>query len=270
MGWSSGKRKNYLHGVAQEPETIEIIKFFKKAGVTINGIGTPTIEIYGSGLDDLATPSNFVIAPDRIETGSLCAALAICTGEIKLNNIRNDFLGAIRATLQNMGVNITEKGDNSWLLSCDDRPNATEIRTHPFPGFPTDAQGPFLAAMSIAKGNSILHEALWSNRLSLAMELKRMGANIKVLNGNLALVEGAESLTGTKVLGTDPRATAALIMAGLFANGETTTGGIDLLDNAYDSFDGKLKQLCAKLERKEVEFNLFSRHHPIYGKLEAF
>ena len=118
--------------------------------------------------------------------------------------------------------------------------------------------------------NSILQESLWPNRLSVAMELKRMGANINVINGNLALVDGVESLTGTNVLGTDPRATAALIMAGLFANDETTTGGIDLLDNAYDSFDAKLTKLGAKVERKEVEYELFSRHHPVYGRLEAF
>ncbi len=163
-----------------------------------------------------------------------------------------------------------EESEGCWLLYAKGHPKATNITTGPFPAFPTDAQGPFLTALSLAEGTSILHERVWTNRLSQAMELKRMGANIDIYNGQIAVVKGVPQLRGAPVCGTDPRATVGLILAGLVAEGDTVVSGIDLLDNAYDSFDQKIRLLGADVERVVLSDSRYNLDHPIYGRLEAF
>lgn len=258
-----------IYGAAQEPETLEIGRFFQQAGIKIAGLGTGLITIHGEGLEALISPGSVTVAPDRIEAATFGAAVTICGGEVRLEGIETSHLDAVRTTLINLGTEV-EESDHTWLLRSKGRPRATDITTGPFPSFPTDAQGPYLAILSIAKGVSILQERLWFNRLSLAMELKRMGASIDVPNGQIAVIKGVERLSGAPVIGTDPRATAALILAGLFADGETVVSGVDLLDNAYDSFDEKLSALGARVNRVRLPAYLYSPHHPKYGRLEAF
>lgn len=259
-----------IHGAAQEPETIEIGRFFQQAGVNITGLETTAITVHGDGLDALSSSVSVTVVPDKIEAATFGAAVTICGGEILLDGVRNHHLAAVRAILTNLGTEIVNQDEHTWLLRSKGRPRPTNITTGPFPGFPTDTQGPYLAVLSIAEGVSVLDERLWPNRLSLAMELRRMGADINVLNGQIAIVRGVDRLSGAPVVGTDPRATAALILAGLFADGETTITGLDLLDNAYDSFDEKLRSLGARVDRVIVPAPFYSRHHPMYGRLEAF
>lgn len=259
-----------IHGAAQEPETIEIEKFFQEAGVDIVGIGTPTVSIHSSGLDVLSSPSSFTIMPDRIEASTFGAAVTICGGEVRLDGCRNAHLGAVRATLLDLGTEVVVESDRTLLLRGKGRPSPTNISTGPYPCFPTDALGPYIAALSTAQGVSVVQERMWPNRLSLAMELKRMGAHIDVFNGQVATIKGVDHLRGAPVIGTDPRASAALILAGLFAEEETIVTGADLLDNAYDSFVEKLQGLNADVDRVTVPVDIFGHHHPLYGRLEAF
>lgn len=259
-----------IHGAAQEPETVEIGKFFQEAGVDIVGIGTPTVTIHGRGVNELSSPSSFTIMPDRIEASTFGAAVTICGGEVRLDNLRNAHLCAVKATLDALGTEMVAESDGALTLRAKGRPSPANIITGPFPCFPTDSQGPFLAALCTARGVSVLQERLWPNRLSLAMELKRMGAQIDLLNGQVAVIKGVDRLSGAPVIGTDPRATAALILAGLFAEEETVVTGVDLLDNAYDSFVEKLHDLNADVARVTVPVAIFGHFHPIYGRLEAF
>jgi UDP-N-acetylglucosamine 1-carboxyvinyltransferase len=214
--WASiaAKGETTIKGASQEPDLIDICNFLKLAGVKITGEGTPFIKIKGESLNFHRRPIEYSIPPDRMEIATLGAAVTIVGGEIKINGIESNRLAAIRATLDNLGTTV-EENEGSWLLYAKGRPKATNITTGPFPAFPTDAQGPFMTALSLAEGTSILHEKVWANRLSQAMELKRMGANIDIHNGQIAVVKGVENLKAAQVCGTDPRATVGLILAGL-------------------------------------------------------
>jgi UDP-N-acetylglucosamine 1-carboxyvinyltransferase len=259
-----------LFGAAREPETLELIKFLRTSGVNIllSDVGVITIE--GVGVDHLVPPRNFVICPDRIEVGTFVATVSLVSGEILLQGVNPEVLGSFFAIGSAMGVEMTMVGDNSLQISKSGRPTATSIDAFPYPGFPTDSLGPFVAALSVANGKSIVQEKIWPNRLALGMELKRMGANIDYLSGQIIAINGVERLSGALVCGTDPRATAALMNAGLFADGVSLVTGTDLLDNAYDGYDQKLQGLGAKLQRIWVPGERVTREHPRYGRLEAF
>lgn len=259
-----------IHGAAQEPETIAIEEFFRSAGVKIDGVGTPVVTLHGHGLRHLATPPPFTVPPDRIEAATLAAAVTLCGGEVRLVGVGNRASASVRATLAALGTEVSVEGDRTWLLKAKGWPNSTDITTGPFPAFPTDALGPYLAVLSSATGTSVVQERLWFNRLSpLAMELKRLGAQIDLPNGQAAVIRGMGRLNGAPVIGTDPRATAALIIAGLAAEGQTVVTGVDLLDNAYDALDAKLHLLGANVSRTTLTAD-FDHHHPQYGRLEAF
>lgn len=259
-----------IHGAAQEPETIELAKFFQAADVEIRGVGTSELVIHGRGLSALRSPGDYRIIPDRIEVATLGAAIALCGGQIRLVGVRNSHLAAVRAVLGDLGVRIVDEGEDTWLLSAEGRPNAANISTGPFPGFPTDALGPYIATLSVAQGASVVQERMWTNRLSLASELKRLGAEISSPSGQVAIIQGVAHLSGAPVIGTDPRATAALMLAGLYSGGETTVFGVDLLDNAYDGLDEKLRRLGARVSRTVVSADDFHHVDPTYGRLEAF
>lgn len=263
------KGTTVINGAANEPETLQICDFLLKAGAKIEGIGTPSITVVGQELDCLKHPENFDIMPDRIEIATLGAALSICGGEIWLERTENYHISSILGVLNRMGI-LFHYNDDYLILKKSKRLLATDITTGPFPCFPTDGLGPYLTALSLSDGVSVISERMWSNRLSLTMELKRLGANIDMPNGQLAIIKGVERLSGAPVVGTDPRATAALILAGLAAEGETIVYGIDLLDNAYDSIDTKLISLGANIERIRINESDYSRRHPVYGRLEAF
>lgn len=269
--WASvaAKGETIINGASQEPDIVDMCSFLKKAGISITGEGTPFIKIKGEGAVSHHSTITYSIPTDRIEVATLGAAITIVGGEMTINDIDISRLTSINAVLKKLGTCI-EEFEHGWRIYAHGRPKASNITTGPYPAFPTDAQGPFLSALALADGTSILHEKMWSNRLSQAMELKRMGANIEIVNGQIAIARGVERLSGAKVCGTDPRATIGLILAGLVAEGETIVSGIDLLDNAYDSFDEKLRLLGADVKRVVLSDSPYSLDHPIYGRLEAF
>lgn len=259
-----------INGAAQEPETMAIGEFFQSAGVEIDGLGTPVVTLRGHGLGRLAAPPPFTVPPDRIEAATLAAAVTLCGGEVRLVGASKSTSASVRSMLAALGVEVSVEGGFTWLLKAKGRPNPMDITTGPFPAFPTDALGPYLAVLSVSTGTSVVQERLWSNRLSpLAMELKRLGAQIDLPNGQVAVIRGVNRLSGAPVIGTDPRATAALIIAGLVAEGQTVVTGADLLDNAYDALDAKLQLLGADVSRTTLTADLDHRH-PEYGRLEAF
>lgn len=258
-----------IHGAAQEPETLEICRFFQSAGLEIEGLGSAALTIKSGGLENLSAPREFQVMFDRIEASTFGAAVTICGGEVTLLGVDNKHMAAVRATLRNIGTEVEENADG-WLVRSKGRPRATDIVTGPFPGFPTDALGPYLAMLSTADGTSVIQERLWYNRLSLTAELRRMGAAIDMPAAQVAVIRGSERLSGAPVIGTDPRATAALILAGLFADGETLVSGTDLLDNAYDSFDEKLGSIGGRVQRVAVPAEEYGLAHSRYGRLEAF
>lgn len=259
-----------IHGAAQEPETAEICRYFERSGVRIDGIGTTTLRITGQGLACLAPPRHGIsIMRDRIEAATFGAALTACGGEIRLDGVDDIHMASVRATLSSLGTEV-QSADGAWVLRAKGRPARTDITTGPHPGFPTDGLGPYLTVLSIAQGASVIREQMWFNRLSLAMELRRMGAEIDLPSAQTAIIRGVEQLRGAPVIGTDPRATAALIIAGIAARGETTVIGVDLLDNAYDGFDDKLRALGAHVELVALPASVYSPSHSEYGRLEAF
>lgn len=264
----AAKGKTVISGAAQEPEISDIGEFLRKSGVEIKGLGTTEIIVESDGLSSLKQEIEWQCIPDRIEISTFGAAVATCGGQITIRNVINHHLAPIRAVLTRMGCNI-KIDDSDWTISASGRSHSTDIVTRPFPGFPTDSQGPFLTALARADGVSVMHETIWPNRLAQAMELRKMGANIDVYQGNLAVVKGISELIGTKVVGTDPRAAAGLVIAGLVANGETIVFGTDLVDNAYDAFDVKLRNLGAKIRRETIEAREYPRIHPKYLRLEA-
>ena len=259
-----------LFGAAREPETLELIKFLKASGVNIALSDAGVLTIEGVGVERLVAPRNYVIAPDRIEVGTIVAAVGLVSGEVQMQGVNPEVLGSFFAVGSAIGIEMSLVGDNILHIRRTGRPLATSIDSFPYPGFPTDSLGPFIAALSVANGRSIVQEKIWPNRLALGMELKRMGAHIEYISGQIVSITGVERLSGALVCGTDPRATAGLIHAGLFADGVSLVTGTDLLDNAYDGYDQKLQVLGAKLSRILVPEEQVKREHPQYGRLEAF
>jgi len=259
-----------LFGAAREPETVELIKFLRMSGVKISVSDVGVIVIEGVGFGGLIPPRNYSIASDRIEVGTFVAAVGLISGDVSLHGVNLEVLGALFAVGSAMGIEMSAIGDSVLHIKKTGRPTATSIDSFPYPGFPTDSLGPFVAALSVANGRSIIQEKIWPNRLAVGMELKRMGANIEFINGQIVSVTGVERLSGAVVCGTDPRATAALMNAGLYADGLSLVSGADLLDNAYDGYDQKLQMLGAKLQRILVEKEQITREHPDFGRLEAF
>jgi UDP-N-acetylglucosamine 1-carboxyvinyltransferase len=257
-----------IHGAALSPELNNIALFFTTMGVHFTGVGTECITVMSPGMENLNHPGEFSCFYDRIEAATFGAAVAIIGGDLKIHGADINHLAAVSATLQEMGCEVSV-GDRYIEVVSNGAVSPCDIYTGPYPAFPTDVQGPFLSALSVAKGVSVLAENVWPNRLSQCMELLTMGANISVYEGHLAVIRGVEKLFGATVMGSDPRATAGLILAGLVASTPSTIIGIDLLDNAYDSFPEKLRKVGAGVERVTVEKKDVSRVNPKYGRLEA-
>lgn len=236
-----------IENAAIEPEIVDLATFLTSMGADIKGAGTDTIKI--SGVRDLKGASHAVI-PDRIEAGTYMVAAAITGGDVVVENVVTDHLKPIVAKLREAGAEVSEE-----LTSIRVRGgnlNAIDIKTHPYPGFPTDMQSQMTSLLSVACGTSIVIETIFENRFMHVCELKRMGANIK-LEGRSAIIEGCKKLTGTKVRATDLRAGAALILAGLSAEGKTEILDIEHIDRGYIKIDEKLKGLGASIMRTEGE-----------------
>lgn len=235
-----------IENSAEEPEIVDLANFLNSMGANVVGAGTDTIKV--TGVKILKATSHCVI-PDRIEAGTYMVAAAITGSDITIENVIIEHVKSVTAKLTEAGVKIYEDQNKIRVVS-NGIINPIDIKTLPYPGFPTDLQAPMMALMSISKGTSIITETVFENRFMHICELKRMGVNIKI-DGRSAVIEGIDKLTGAKVKATDLRAGAALILAGLIAEGVTEIGDIHHIDRGYVEIEKKLKNLGAKIERAE-------------------
>lgn len=235
-----------IENSAEEPEIVDLANFLNSMGANIIGAGTDTIKVLG--VKDLKGTTHSVI-PDRIEAGTYMIAGAITGGDITIENVITEHVKSIIAKLTEAGVKIYED-QNKVRVVTEDPVQAIDVKTLPYPGFPTDLQAPMMALMCMAKGTSIVTETVFENRFMHVSELKRMGANIKI-DARSAVIEGTEKLTGASVKATDLRAGAALILAGLCAEGKTEVSDVYHVDRGYVNIENKLKKLGAQIERVE-------------------
>lgn len=234
-----------IENAAREPEVVDLANFCKSMGAKIQGAGTSTITIVG--VEKLHS-TDYTVIPDRIEAGTFLTAGAITRSDLLLSPVVPEHLLPVIAKLREMGVPIIEEGTNSLRIKPADALKAADIETLPHPGFPTDMQAPFMSLMAVADGDSLINETVFENRLRHASELNRLGADIRV-KGNIAFIRGVPVLSGAPVIGSDLRAAAALVVAGLAANGLTTIKGLQFLDRGYDRLDLKLLSVGAKIKR---------------------
>jgi UDP-N-acetylglucosamine 1-carboxyvinyltransferase len=233
-----------IENAAREPEIVDLADFLNTLGAQVSGAGTGVISI--KGVKELGGGTHTVI-PDRIETGTFMVASAITGGNIRIKNARLDHLTALAEKLKITGVEIKEQ-DGDILIDGSPKFKPVEVETMPYPGFPTDMQAQMMSLMCITPGTSIFTETIFENRFMHVGELQRMGADI-VLKGNSAFVKGVKFLSGAQVMATDLRASAALILAGLVAKGETEISRIYHLDRGYERIEVKLAKLGAKIKR---------------------
>jgi len=233
-----------IQNAAEEPEIVDLSTFLNKMGANITGAGTDTIRI--EGVRELKSTTHQVI-PDRIEAGTYMVAAAITQGDIIIENVILEHIRPAIAKLQEVGIKIIE-GQNKIRVYSDRLIKSVDIKTLPYPGFPTDMQAQFMALMSLASGTSMITETVFENRFMHITELNRMGANIKI-EGRSAVVEGCERLTGAKVKATDLRAGASLILAGIAAEGKTEITEIHHIDRGYSNMVEKMSGLGADIDR---------------------
>ena len=247
MTASLAKGDTVIENAAAEPEITDLAKFINEMGGKVFGAGTDTVTV--TGVRNLHGAIHTVI-PDRIEAGTFLTAVAMTGGKARINNVVPNHLKPITAKLRECGVNI-EAGEDFIDIDALYKPEATDIKTMPYPGFPTDLQAPFMTMMSIANGTSMIVETVFENRFMHIPELVRMGANIKI-EGKAAVVEGIPHLTGAKVQATDLRAGAALVMAGLCADGITEISDIHHIHRGYSDFENKIRLLGGNIVCKDT------------------
>ncbi len=234
-----------LNNAAQEPEIVDLGECLIKMGANITGLGTSSITI--EGVKSLGSATHTIL-PDRIETGTYMIAVAMTGGTLRLKNAQLDHLGALVEPLERMGVEITEDGTDIIVARNGAKLVGTDITTAPYPGFPTDLQAQFMAMLTLAEGTSTVRENIFENRFMHVPELCRMGANISV-EGNTATVRGVEKLKGAEVMATDLRASVALVLAGLVAEGDTTVNRIYHLERGYENIAEKLGNCGADIQK---------------------
>ena len=240
------KGKTIIQNAAAEPEICDLADFLREMGAEIEGDGTDTITI--NEVKELHGAVHRVI-PDRIEAGTFMTAAAITGGDILLENVKEEHLTPVIAKLAECNVK-TEGTEKGLRIYRKGKLHSIQLKTMPYPGFPTDMQAPFMSLMAVAKGTSVITETVFENRFLHAGELQRMGADIKT-DGRCAVIEGVEEMTGAKVRATDLRAGAALILSALAAKGDTEISDIYHIERGYHRIDEKLRQLGADIRREE-------------------
>ena len=233
-----------IENAAREPEVVDLANCLKAMGANIEGAGSDMITI--EGVSALSRTEHRIM-PDRIETGTFLVAAAATGGSVRLRNTNARILEAVVDKLRDAGATITADED-SIALEMDGPPRSVNLRTAPYPAFPTDMQAQFMALDCIARGTSVLTETIFENRFMHALELQRLGADIEI-SGNTAVVKGVPQLEGATVMATDLRASASLVIAGLVAKGETAIERIYHLDRGYECIEEKLSQLGARIKR---------------------
>ncbi|MCL6555082.1 MAG: UDP-N-acetylglucosamine 1-carboxyvinyltransferase [Burkholderiales bacterium] len=248
MAATLAEGETVIENAAREPEVVDLAQCLSSMGAHITGAGTDVIRI--RGVERLHGASHRIM-PDRIETGTYLCAAAATGGEIRLTHTSATYLDAVIDKLMDAGCEITtEKSPQheAIRLKAPAKLEAVSVRTAPYPAFPTDMQAQFMAINTIARGTAVIRETIFENRFMHAVELKRLGANIRI-DGNQAVVEGVERLTGAAVMATDLRASASLVIAGLVAEGETLIDRIYHLDRGYEAIEEKLSRLGARIRR---------------------
>ncbi|MEZ0537264.1 UDP-N-acetylglucosamine 1-carboxyvinyltransferase [Caldicellulosiruptoraceae bacterium PP1] len=233
-----------IENAATEPEIVCLANFLNTLGAKIWGAGTDTIRIIGV---DSLNGGTFAPIPDRIEAGTYMALVSATGGNIRIENVIIDHIRSIIAKLSECGVKVTE-GENYVVVNAQEKLKATDIKTLPYPGFPTDMQAQIMAMLTCAKGTSMIIETIFENRYQHACELVKMGANIKI-DGRVAIVEGVKKLSGTNVKAQDLRGGAALVIAGLIADGITEVDEINHIDRGYYNMDKIINSIGGKIER---------------------
>ena len=234
-----------IDNAAQEPEVADLANFCRAMGAKIRGVGTKTLTIVG--VPSLHS-TDYAIIPDRIEAGTFLVAGAITHSELTLSPVVPEHLSAVIAKLREAGSEVMIESPNRVKLLPGSEILATDIQTLPFPGFPTDMQAQFMALMTLSNGSSMITETVFENRLRHVAEFSRMGAHIRI-KGNCAIVQGTPLLSGAPVMATDLRASAALVLAGLGAQGKTEMSGLHHLDRGYEQLERKLTELGAQIHR---------------------
>ncbi|HKQ19573.1 MAG TPA: UDP-N-acetylglucosamine 1-carboxyvinyltransferase [Candidatus Eisenbacteria bacterium] len=233
-----------IENAASEPEITALAEFLVAMGARIEGLGSPRLVV--KGVPELH-PADAAMIPDRIEAGTLLAAAAITGGDVEVTNVDPSHLGAVLTKFEAAGSSV-ERADRSVRVRAPERPEAIAVTTQPYPGFPTDMQAQFMALLSVGDGASSIVDTIYTDRFTHVAELERLGADIRV-EGNTAFVQGVDSLSGAPVMATDLRASAALILAGLIAGGETRVSRVYHLDRGYERLEEKLSTLGASIRR---------------------
>ena len=237
-----------LENVAKEPHIVDVANFLNSMGANIMGAGTDVIKI--RGVESLRG-GTYSIIPDQIEAGTYMAAVAACGGEVKICNIIPKHMDCITAKMEEMGVEIVEEDDN-LLVSRIGPLQRTNIKTMPYPGFPTDMQPQMAAALCLARGTSIITDSVWNSRFRYSDEFKRMGANIQV-DGSLAIIEGVERLTGAQMEACDLRAGAAMLIAALAAHGISEITNVQYIERGYENVIGKIRAIGGNIRAVEIQ-----------------
>jgi UDP-N-acetylglucosamine 1-carboxyvinyltransferase len=240
---ASGTTK--LRNAAREPEIVDLAELLNKMGARVNGAGEETI--YIEGVESLGGAEHTII-PDRIETGTFIVAAALTGGELEIKDCRPDHLTRVVTQLREAGAGIHELNPTTLMVSCPDGLKARDISTAPYPEFPTDMQAQYMVLMTQSQGRTTIVETVFENRFMHASELQRMGAQIQI-DGPTAIVDGPTVLNGARVIASDLRASASLVLAGLVAQGETTIDRVYHIDRGYERIEAKLRAVGADIER---------------------
>lgn len=245
MAATLAKGRTVIENAAREPEVVDLANYLNKMGAKISGIGTATLEIDGV---EALHGVQYNILPDRIETGTYLVAAAITRGRVKVKDTDANQLEAVLLKLEEAGAEIQIGGNWISLDMHGKRPKAVNIRTAPYPAFPTDMQAQFTALNSVAEGQATIVETVFENRFMHVQEMQRMGAQLQI-EGNTVVSQGREQLTSAPVMATDLRASASLVLAALVAEGDTEVERIYHIDRGYECIEEKLQQLGARIRR---------------------
>ena len=247
MAATLAKGKTIIESAACEPEIADLANCLNKMGAKITGIGSPRLII--EGVKELH-PVEFRVIPDRVEAGTFMVAAAMTTGELRLANCRLDDMMAVVDKLRNIGVTV-DATNNGCVVARTGQIKAGDITTQPYPGFPTDLQAQFMALFSLAEGNSVIIEKIFPDRFMHVAELNRMAANLRK-EGPTVIIAGVKKLIAAPVMASDLRASAALVLAGLAAEGTTTIQRVYHIDRGYERIEERLNPVGAKIGRENV------------------
>lgn len=243
------KGTTIIDNAAKEPHIVDVANFLNTMGADIRGAGTDVIKI--NGVERLQGGATYSVVPDQIEAGTFMLAAVATRGDLTLKNCITKHLESITAKIIEVGGNVEDNGD-SIRVWCNKRPSKANIKTLPYPGFPTDLQPQMGVVLSIANGTSVINESIWESRFQYTDELNKMGAKITA-QGKTAFFEGVKKLKGAPVYSTDLRAGAALVIAGTVAEGETEIYNLQHIDRGYENIEEKFRKIGAKIERVTEE-----------------